>query len=73
MLGFKTVKTNRSFRPLLYIKMTKDLFISIMIVLNHSRLKSFQKICHDHNRNIILISSEFETLFGVRNERFLQV
>ena len=47
--------------------------ISIVIVLNHSRLheKSFQKIYDDQNKDVVLTSSKRKILFRVQKERLL--
>ena len=46
-------------------KYYKTVFITIMMMINRSRLKSFQKIHDDQNKVIVLISSTCETLLGI--------
>ena len=52
-------------------KCLKIVFISVAIVLNHSRQKCFQKIYDDQNRDVVLVSSQSESLFSIRKERRL--
>ena len=43
--------------------------MSMVTVVDHSRPKSIQKTYHDQFESVILISSKFESLFGIQKGR----
>ena len=45
------------------------MFISMVILLNHFRLKSFKKIYDGQNTDVVLIGNKSESLFGIQKER----